>query len=79
MHTIQLKVKNSAYDKLLKLLSSFSKDEIEVLPNTKRFQKDQSYLLEELNEIESGNATFVSQNEFEERLNHIVERHEDHL
>jgi len=79
MYTIQLKVKNSAYEKLLRLLSNFSKDEIEILNETEQFQKDQKYLHEELNEIESGNAIFISQDDFEHRLRNVVGNHENRL
>jgi hypothetical protein len=79
MHTIQLKVKNSAYEKLLKLLSNFSNDEIEILHKSPQFQKDKAYLQKELDEIESGNADFFSHTELESLLNQAINKHGDNL
>jgi hypothetical protein len=79
MHTIQLKVKNCAYEKLLKLLSNFSNDEIEILYKSSEYQKDKAYLQKELDEIESGNAEFVSHVDFENLLNQAINKHESDL
>ncbi len=74
MHTIKLKVSDKIYDKFLWLLSKFSKDEIEIL-REERTQDNtlaKDYLKKELNEIKSGNAKFITQSEFEKRLDEII-------
>ncbi|OBQ51770.1 tRNA pseudouridine synthase A [Tamlana sp. s12] len=72
MHTIQLKINDKVYDKFIWLLSKFNKEEIEIVSETSDFASTQKYLQQELNEIESGKANFISQQDFENRLNGIV-------
>ena len=68
MYTIQLKISDKVYDKFIWLLSKFNKDEVEIISESSDFTSDKEYLHNELNEIKSGNATFISQQDFEKRL-----------
>ncbi|EDP94598.1 tRNA pseudouridine synthase A [Kordia algicida OT-1] len=72
MRTIQLKINEKVYDKFIWLLSKFTKDEIEIVSDSSDFKTSQDYLRKELNEIESGKANFISQKDFEDRLNEII-------
>ncbi|MCT4697552.1 tRNA pseudouridine synthase A [Tenacibaculum haliotis] len=72
MYTIQLKINEKVYDKFIWLLSKFNKEEIEIVSESSDFIATKNYLQKELSEIESGKATFISQQEFENRLNGIV-------
>ncbi len=74
MHTIKLKVSDKIYDRFLWLLSKFNKDEIEILKEerTKDNSMVKDYLKEELDEIKKGNAKFITQAEFEKRLDEII-------
>ncbi|WP_165733637.1 tRNA pseudouridine synthase A [Polaribacter sp. 20A6] len=74
MHTIQLKISEKVYDKFIWLLSKFNKDEVEIVSESESsdFTATKDYLQQELNEIESGKANFISQQEFEDRLNEIA-------
>ncbi|QHI36298.1 hypothetical protein IMCC3317_16580 [Kordia antarctica] len=72
MRTIQLKINDKVYDKFIWLLSKFNKEEIEIVSDASDFTATQNYLHNELNEIESGKANFISQQDFEDRLNEIV-------
>lgn len=72
MHTIQLKINEKVYDKFIWLLSKFNKEEIEIISETSDFSLTKNHLQEELGEIENGNANFISQQDFENRLNKIV-------
>ena len=72
MKTIQLRINDKVYDKFLWLLSKFSKDEIEIIDKNEDFITTQKYLQNEISEIDKGNATFVSEEELEFRLNKIV-------
>ena len=72
MRTIQLKINEKVYDKFIWLLSKFTKDEIEIVSDSSDFKTSQDYLSKELNEIESGKANFISQQNFEDRLNEII-------
>ena len=72
MPTIKLKISDKVYDKFIWLLSKFNKEEIEIVSETSDFKSTQNYLQKELEEIESGKANFLSQQDFENRLNNIV-------
>ncbi len=72
MHTIQLKINDKVYDKFLWLLSKFTKDEIEIINEEQDFISTQKYLQKELEEIENGQAKFISQKEMEKRLDQTI-------
>jgi hypothetical protein len=79
MHTIRLKISDQVYDKVVWLLSKFSKDEIEIVPDNSTFTDNQRYLQSELNEIDEGKAHFVSFGELDEKLEKIIKNHEDRI
>jgi hypothetical protein len=72
MYTIQLKISDKVYDRFIWLLSKFNKEEIEIVSESSDFTSTKEYLNNELNEIKNGKATFISQEDFEKRLNEIV-------
>jgi hypothetical protein len=79
MHTIRLKVNDKIYEKLLWLLSKFSKDEIEIVVENTTFSNDQKYLEKELMEIMSGEAKFLGVEEAEARLEKSIKQHENRI
>ena len=79
MHTVRLKVNDSVYEKLIWLLSKFSKDEVEIIPEDSDFAQNQQYLAGELNEILKGKANFIEMNETEQRLEKIIKKHENRI
>ncbi len=79
MHTVKLRVNDGAYDKLILLLSKFNKDEVEIIPETADFAKNQKYLTGELNEILNGKARFIEMDEAEQRLENIIRKHESSI
>jgi hypothetical protein len=79
MHTVKLRVNDGVYDKLIWLLSKFNKDEVEIIPETSDFAKNQKYLANELSEILNGKAKFVEMDEAEQRLENIIKKHEDSI
>jgi len=72
MRTLQLKINDKVYEKFLWLLSKFSKDEIEIISDDHVFLETKEYLQNELVEIKEGKAKFISQREFENRLDNIT-------
>jgi hypothetical protein len=76
MQTVKLRVNDGVYDKLLLLLSKFNKDEVEIIPETTDFAKNQNYLTGELNEIINGKARFIEMDEAEQQLENIIKKHE---
>ncbi len=72
MHTLQLKINDKVYERFLWLLSKFNKEEVEIISEDQDFDLTKEYLQRELDEIQIGNAKFISQQEFESRLDQIV-------
>jgi hypothetical protein len=79
MQTVRLRVNDKIYDKLIWLLSKFTKDEIEIIPDREDFTGNQIYLAGELDEINSGKATFLELKEAEVRLENVIKKHENSL
>lgn len=77
MHTLKLKIDERIYDQFLVLLSKFSKDEIEIIMDESSFLETKKYLDDELNEMNNGNAKFLTVNEAEQRLEKVIKKHED--
>lgn len=77
MHTVRLRVNDKVYGKLIGLLGKFSKDEVEVIPETNDFIMNQKYLSGELNEILNGKAKFMEMDEVEQRLENIIRKNEN--
>lgn len=79
MHTVKLRVNDEVYDKLIRLLGKFRKDEIEIITETSDFAKNQKYPAGELNEILNGEASFVEMEEAEHRLENIIKKNESSI
>jgi hypothetical protein len=69
MNTIQLKISDKVYDRVIWLLSKFGSDEIEIVSDISEFDAASDYLKDELLEVENGRAKLISQEEFEKSLN----------
>ena len=79
MHTIKLKIEDKVYDKLIWLLSKFTKDEVEIILEESSFTETKKYLETELDEILKDKADFLTVNDTEQRLENLIRKHEDHL
>ena len=79
MHTIKLKINDRIYDKLIRQLSEFSKDEVEIVIDETNYTEIKKYLDAELDDIKSGNAKFLTVEEAEQQLENRIRKHEDHL
>ena len=75
MQTIQLKVSEKVYEKLMALLSRFGKGDVEIVSDD--FVSERDYLQKELDEIKSGKAEFYSQEELEKRSEELIRKYED--
>lgn len=76
MHTIKLKISDKVYDKLIWLLSKFSKDEVEIVSDVDTYAETQEYLKKELDEIFNGEATFQTLEEFDKKLEDSIRANE---
>ncbi|MGD2033691.1 MAG: hypothetical protein PVF73_01445 [Bacteroidales bacterium] len=79
MHTIRLKINDKVYDKILWLLSKFSKHEVEIINEDTEYFENQKYLEQELGELLSGNARFIEMDEAEERLEKVIKQNENRI
>jgi len=79
MQTIKLRIDDRIYDKLIRQLEKFSKDEVEIVLDEPNFVETKKYLDAELDEIRSGKAKFLTVNEAEQRLENLIRKHEDYL
>jgi hypothetical protein len=76
MQTITLRIDSSIYDRLMSMLGTFGKDELEVVTTDDRFEADKRYLASELEKIDQGKARFYTIEEAEERLEALYRKHE---
>lgn len=75
--TLKLEKNSSSGKKLLRLIKQFENDpyiEIDIHEMEMSFDEKRNYLQSELDEIERGDASFVSIEEAEQRLDDIVNR-----
>ncbi len=84
MHTLQLNIHDSVYDQFIGLLSKFKNNEIKIVSENidnelidHNFLANQRYLQNELDEINSGKAEFISMEEFEEMTNKVLAKYEN--
>jgi hypothetical protein len=59
------------------LKNKINKNVIEIIAETADFKETQKYLTNELNEMINGKANFIELNEAEERLEKIIQKHEN--
>jgi hypothetical protein len=78
MHTIKLRIGDQVYDKFIRHLSEFSKDEVEIVMDEANPSEIKKYLNAELEDVINGNAKFLTLNEAEHLLETRIKKHEDH-
>jgi len=76
MQTIRLRVNDKVYKNLIRLLSKFSKEEIQVIEENDTYLSIQQYLEKELTSVEDGSAEYTSVEELENRLDATIRKNE---
>jgi hypothetical protein len=76
MHTIRLRVNDKVYEHLIKILSKFSKEEIQVITEDDTFISIQKYFEKELAQVEDGSAEYIDINELDNQLDDTIRKHE---
>ena len=76
MQTIRLRVNDKVYKNLIRLLSKFSKEEIQVIEENETYLSIQQYLEKELTSVEDGSAEYTSIEELENRLDATIRKNE---
>ena len=76
MHTLKLKIDDRVYDQFLTLLNKFTTEEVEIVMDEPHSAETKKYLQSELDEINIGEAKFLSVNEAEQQLERLIKKHE---
>jgi len=76
MQTIRLRVNDKVYKNLIRLLSKFAKDEVEVIEENDTFLSIQQYLKKELANVEEGTAKYTTIEALENRLDDTIRKNE---
>ncbi len=72
MHTLRLNVNEELPDKFIKV-------ELEIIPETVDFYKNQQCLVHELIDMLNGTAMFIELEEVEQRLENAIIKHENFI
>jgi len=76
MQTIRLRVNEKVYKNLIRLLSKFSKEEIQVIEENETYLSIQQYLEKELASVEDDSAEYTSIEDLENRLDATIRKNE---
>jgi hypothetical protein len=79
MLTVRLNIKENVLDRVMQSLNAFTSDELVVINEDQNYLANQKYLHKELEDINNGNAEFVSHEELESSLNEVITKYEDRL
>lgn len=83
MHTVQLSIQDSAYQRFMGFINTFKNNEIELISEetidkkNPIFLKHQKELQETLRKIEAGEGKFITIDELEESLDKIIAKYEN--
>ena len=76
MQTIRLRVNDKVYKNLIRLLSKFSGEEIQIIEENDTFLSIQQYLEKELASVEDGSAKYLSIDELDNNLDATIDKYE---
>jgi len=77
METIRLEFQPKIKAKILELLSSFSSDELKIVPERSTFEDEKRMLQSRIDKINDGTAKFVSFEELDQYLEETISKYED--
>ena len=76
MQTIRLRVNDKVYKNLIRLLSKFSKEEIQVIEENETYLSIQQYFERELASVEDGSAEYTTIEDLENRLDATIRKND---
>ncbi len=79
MHTLTLQIDDSIYSNVLWFLHQLPSNKLRIVSDTvdEGFTAYKSFIKNEIDEIDSGNAIFFTTEQVEERLNKVIGRYEN--
>ncbi len=76
MQTIRLRVNDKVYKHLIKILSKFKKEDIQVITEDEKFISVQNYLEKELSKVEDISAEYIDIDELDKSLDDTIRKYE---
>jgi len=76
MQTIRLRVNDRIYKSLMRLLSKFGRDDLQIIEEDENYLSIQQYLKKELSKVEDGSAEYIDIDELEDTLDATIRKHE---
>lgn len=76
MQTIRLRVNERVYKNLIRLLSRFSKEGVQVIEEDEKYLSIQQYLDKELSTVEDGAAEYIDIDELDKTLDATIRKYE---
>ncbi len=76
MQTIRLRVNDRVYKNVMRLLSKFGREDIQVIEEDENYLSIQQYLSKELSAVEDGSAEYIDIDELEQTLDATIRKHE---
>lgn len=76
MQTIRLRVNEKVYKHLIKILSKFKKEDIQVITEDEKFISVQNYLEKELSKLKDNSAEYIDIDELDKSLDDTIRKYE---
>jgi len=76
MQTIRIRVNNRVYKNLLKVLSRYKHEDVQVIEENDEFISTQQYLKKELDRLEKMNSGFIDIGELDNHLESTIRKYE---
>lgn len=76
MQTIRLRVNERVYKNLIRLLSRFSKEDVQVIEEDETYLSIKQYLEKELSTVEDGTAEYIDLDELDKTLDATIRKYE---
>jgi len=76
MQTIRIRVNDKIYKRLLKVLSRYNYEDIQIIEENDNFISTQQYLIKELEKLKKGDSGFIDINQLEDDLETTIRKYE---
>jgi len=74
MQTIRIRVNDKIYKRLLKVLSRYNYEDIQIIEENDNFISTQQYLIKELEKLKKGDSGFIDINQLEDDLESVIRK-----
>ena len=74
MQTIRIRVNDKIYKRLLKVLSRYNYEDIQIIEENDNFISTEQYLIKELEKLKKGDSGFMDINQLEDDLESVIRK-----